>query len=261
MKLSLLKQYMVAATISLTLPIAAQNASDSAASDLTSDKWETFKCENHEGFDKGSPNFDEYAKFQRRNCFRCGQSETFEDANHPLNEEYARFAQNNCNFQCSDPGALKNLNGMNPEELNTYSEEQLAKMEESLSRLVRLQRVSRQQKDIIKLNCVNDKLLQLKQLLNIGDNAKTSLIEARAKGDGEGSNHYASQIQTASNKVCFLRDEAEACVGEEMAFLGDTEVTVEGGNELDDPTSNVGNLGDPHGDRIIEPPAYASPFL
>ena len=258
MKLSLLKQYMIAATVAFTLPIAAQNASDS---DPSSNKWESFSCEDDQSIDKGSANFEEYAKFQRRNCFRCGQSENYDDANHPLNQEYARFAKNNCNFQCSDPGALKNIDGLNPDELNKYSEEQLSKMEESLSRLVRLQRVSRQQKDIIKLNCVNDKLLQLKQLVNIGDDAKTSLIEARAKGDKEGSTHYANQIQTASNKVCFLRDEAEACVGEEMAFLGETEVTVEGGSDLDDPTANGGNLGDPHGDRIIEPPAFASPFL
>ena len=244
---------MIAAAIAFTLPIAAQNDAD------ISSKWESYKCEDHENYDKSKPDFEEFAKFQRRNCFRCGQAETFGDENHPLHSEYKRFASSNCNFQCSDPTTLKNLDNLDPDSLEKYSDEELKKMEDSLARLVRLQRVSRQQKDIIKLNCVNDKLLQLKQLMNIGDDAKTSFIEAKAKGDPEATNHYAMQIQTASNKVCFLRDEAEACVGEEMAFLGETEVTVEGGDNPDDPTldANDGTLGN----RIIEPPAYASPFL
>src|SRR5262245_19896665 len=39
----------------------------------------------------------------------------------------------------------------------------LRKMQDSLRRVVQLQEVARKQKDVIKLNCVNDKLLQVKQ--------------------------------------------------------------------------------------------------
>ena len=141
-----------------------------------------------------------------------------------------------------------------------HSDQRIESMQEVLARTVGLQRVARQQKDIIKLNCVNDKLLQIKQLMNIADSARTSLIEAIAQGDAEAANHYASQIHITSSKLDMLGNEAEACVGEDMAFLGDTEVTVEGNGHPDDPTS-TGDIADPHGDRGIERPAYASPFL
>lgn len=145
---------------------------------------------------------------------------------------------------------------LTPQQMGEQADGLIAKMQESLRRGVELQKVARQQKDVIKLNCVNDKLLQIKQLLNIAESARTNLVEAIAQQDEADRYHHFGQITIASEKVQTLSDEAEACVGEEIVFLGPTEVTVDEPDIPDDPTGD-----DPFDGWEIEPPSYASPFL
>ena len=67
---------------------------------------------------------------------------------------------------------------LTPQEMSTKADEVLAEMKQIFKRVVELQHAARSQKDVIKLNCVNDKLLQLKQLLNIAEGARNNMIEA-----------------------------------------------------------------------------------
>lgn len=126
-------------------------------------------------------------------------------------------------------------------------------MQEALKRIVDLQQVAKRQKDVIKLNCVNDKLLQVKQLLNIAEGARTNLTEAIAQEDEEGRYHEFGKIVIAEQQVRVLAGEAENCIGEELIFIGPTEVDVDEPELPDDPGTDL--PGD-----VIEPPGYASPF-
>lgn len=141
----------------------------------------------------------------------------------------------------------------------------IGKMQGVLKAIVKLQQVARDQKDVIKLNCVNDKLLQVKQLLNIADQARTNLLTATAGGTVPGDNpdadptgryHEFGRVTIAEQQVSVLGSEAENCIGEDLSFLGPTDVEVEGGNEPDDPTAPV----DPEYPEIENPPV-ASPFI
>jgi len=146
---------------------------------------------------------------------------------------------------------------LTPAQMQAESEKSIKKMQEVLVRVVELQQVARKQKDVIKLNCVNDKLLQVKQLLNIAEAGRTDLIEASAQQDTAAQTHHFSQITIANEKTSGLGDEAEGCIGEELVFLGPTEVTVDDPGLPDDPTAD-----DPFDwDVVLEPPGYASPFL
>lgn len=142
-------------------------------------------------------------------------------------------------------------------EMRSKSDEFVSDMQSMLSRVVELQQLARRQKDVIKLNCVNDKLLQVKQLLNIAEGARTDLVEAEAQDDLPGQQHQYGQIKIAHEKISGLRDEAEACIGEELVYLGDTEVTVDQPDVTDDPTDDD-DIWD--GGDTLEPPGYASPF-
>lgn len=146
---------------------------------------------------------------------------------------------------------------LSPAEMKTASEEHLKDMQTILVRVVELQALARKQKDVIKLNCVNDKLLQVKQLLNIAEAGRTDLIEAIAQQDNDSTLHQFSQISIAKEKTDGLHGEAEGCIGEELIFLGPTEVTVDEPGIPDDPT------GDDQFDwaNETESPGYASPFL
>lgn len=146
---------------------------------------------------------------------------------------------------------------LTPAEMQTTSEAYLKDMQTVLVRIVELQQLARKQKDVIKLNCVNDKLLQVKQLLNIAEASRTNMVEAIAQSDDAGTAHQFSQISIAKEKTEGLHNEAEGCIGEELVFLGPTETTVDDPGLPDDPTAP-----DPFDwDDVIEPPAYASPFL
>lgn len=146
---------------------------------------------------------------------------------------------------------------LSPAEMNTESQKHLEKMQEVLVRIVELQQLARKQKDVIKLNCVNDKLLQVKQLLNIAEAGRTELIESIAQQDTDGTAHQFSQISIAKEKTDGLHGEAEGCIGEELIFLGPTEVEVDDPGLPDDPTAP----DDFNWDDVVEPPGYASPFL
>jgi hypothetical protein len=146
---------------------------------------------------------------------------------------------------------------LSPKEMTEKSSELIADMNVMLKRVLQLKQTARKSKDIIKLNCVNEKLLELKQLLNIADTASTDLTEAITVQDEQGRYHQFTQIIISHEKAGSVRDEAEACVGEELIFVGPTEVDVTGPNIPDDPTADDPFDFDP-GD--LEPPGYASPF-
>ena len=146
---------------------------------------------------------------------------------------------------------------LTPAEMKQESAKHLETMQEVLVRVVELQQLARKQKDVIKLNCVNDKLLQVKQLLNIAEAGRTDMIESIAQQDNEGTSHQFNQISIAKEKTDGLHGEAEGCIGEELVFLGPTEVVVDDPGLQDDPTAPDAF----DWDDIIEPPGYASPFL
>jgi hypothetical protein len=144
-----------------------------------------------------------------------------------------------------------------PAEMTQLSVKYLDQEKEVLKRVVKLQGVARSQKDVIKLNCVNDKLLQIKQLLNIGDLASTNMQEAIVRGDEEARVSEFDRITISQQQVNILAGEAENCVGGgDLVFVGPTKVIVDAPEEPDDPTKPP-DVGLP----TVEVPPVASPFI
>jgi hypothetical protein len=117
-----------------------------------------------------------------------------------------------------------------------------------------LQQVARREKDVIKLNCVNDKLVQVKPQLNLADNHGAQLASA---SDASRMQSFESIAQAAEG-IRRLREEADQCIGEPAQTGGDSSNTFTGPSAPDDPTKVYGGVG--HGGEL-EPPAYASPYL
>lgn len=147
---------------------------------------------------------------------------------------------------------------ISPKEMQQQSEKLIGEMKKMLDRVITIQQVARKQKDVIRLNCVNDRLLQVKKLLNIADSARNDLVEAIAADDERDRYHQYTKVTISHERVSVLRDEAEACVGEDLIFLGPTEVEVDKPPIVDDPTKSdpFSLAGQP-----IERPVYATPFL
>ena len=66
----------------------------------------------------------------------------------------------------------------------------------------------------------------IKQLLNIAEGANTNMHEAIAQEDEDGRYHEFGKVVIAEQQVTVLTGEAENCIGEELVFLGPTEIDV-----------------------------------
>jgi hypothetical protein len=151
---------------------------------------------------------------------------------------------------------METVANLSPAEMSSVARETLKNMGEHQTSVEALKDEARKQKDVIKINCINDKLLQIKELFKIADTSQIELEAAIASADQAEAQHRYSMVVISGEKVQGLRTEAEACVGEEIDYLGPLDVNVDGPQVPDDPTQD-----DPFADDGIEPPGYASPFV
>jgi hypothetical protein len=89
-----------------------------------------------------------------------------------------------------------------------------------------LETVRNKDGDIIKVNCVNEKLASMKGFVKVGEQSYTSLNAAVSAGDDGAANHHYTLISVAREKVRTLAGEAGLCTGEEMRFSGSAQVDV-----------------------------------
>jgi len=124
------------------------------------------------------------------------------------------------------------------EEMINQSRQYQQGMGQVIQRIQTLQETARKQKDIIKLNCVSDKLVQAKVNASIADQAMTSLQENVAKSDEGGRTHEFTRLTIINQKVTVLGAEAENCIGEDLTFVGATRIDVDINPNIprDDPT-------------------------
>jgi len=119
-----------------------------------------------------------------------------------------------------------------------------------------LQRVAdaRAENDIVKLNCVNEKLVQIKGLLKVAEQADIGLQEDVARKDS-GAEAESEKIGIARNKVDQMRAETEECVGQ-LAYVVDEATRV----EVETPSDLPENATYTPPPIMIRPPP-ASPIL
>ena len=128
---------------------------------------------------------------------------------------------------------LAGLLGVQAQDRNMSDEQRLKKAGTSVSTMkqtleIALERLAdaRKGKDIIQLNCVNEKLSAISGLVKISEEAEKGLKEAIAKRDAELKQHEYSKVVLAGKRVSELRLEVEGCVGEMSRYTGNTEVVV-----------------------------------
>ena len=141
---------------------------------------------------------------------------------------------------------------MSPTEMTVQADTIMTDVRSMLRHVTQLAEKARRDKDIIKLNCVNDKLVPMKGEVNLAETTRHVLEEAISSTD-EGA-RYASytDLTIRHDKIKDLRDQADACVGDALTYIGKTDVTV---------TGPSGPLYPPEsGGQEVEPPTYRSPF-
>jgi hypothetical protein len=142
---------------------------------------------------------------------------------------------------------------MTAEEISRRSTELQEQMGQDMIHVGRLQQKARKDKDVIKLNCVNDKMVQMKAMMNLADDKRTQITDALTLGNGRAPERFADYSQSAQD-IKKLREEADVCVGVGVDSAIDSRLDVSNPAIPDDPTA-----GTPF-DEGVEPPVYASPY-
>jgi hypothetical protein len=150
--------------------------------------------------------------------------------------------------------AVKQRPVLTPQEMITTAKDYFKGMNEVVKRITLLQDQSKRQKDIIRLNCVTDKLVQAKINMTIAEQSMVALQENIARADEGGRTHEFTRLTIVNQKVLVLGAEAENCIGEDLSFVGATRVDVEVDPSLPqtDPTQPPATIVD------IERPGFAS---
>lgn len=119
-------------------------------------------------------------------------------------------------------------------EANLTPQEMLAKakgfvpaMDRSATAVRRQLALAREQRDVVKALCLNDKLNQIDLATRTATDRLPGLESAVGQNDAERAKHQFTVLQVLRDRVTTLVSEANQCIGEETGFVGESNVTVE----------------------------------
>lgn len=115
---------------------------------------------------------------------------------------------------------------LTPQEQLGESAKHIARMEQSAGGVRKMLEEARKQRDVVKTLCLNDKLSQIDVAIRSGRDRRTALQAAVNRNDAELSSHEFTIMTVLRQRSEQLVAEANQCIGEEAAFVGDTRTSV-----------------------------------
>ncbi len=115
---------------------------------------------------------------------------------------------------------------LTPQQMLQKANDHIARMDQG-ARGVRQQLTeARQERDVVKVLCLNDKLNQIDVALASANDRVKSLESMVKSNDADRAKHEFTIISVLRERVETLLAEANQCVGEELGYVGNTEVNV-----------------------------------
>jgi hypothetical protein len=144
---------------------------------------------------------------------------------------------------------------LTPQEQMGWADEKYTTVVQTREYAARLLAQARQadRPDIVKINCLNNKLMEINAQIQSFDDRRNSLREAIGLGDGDRRMHEYRVLVVLYQKVQSLRMEVEACIGEEFGYMGAPSITVLRDPGMPQDLTEV-DLPDP----ILDRPPHAS---
>jgi len=115
---------------------------------------------------------------------------------------------------------------LSPQDELAQADVALARMDQAASTVRRELAAARAARDVVKTLCLNDKLSQIDVGIRSARDRQTSLQAAVQRHDTELANHEFSVLVVLRQRAEQLNAEANQCIGEEVAFIGQTQVTT-----------------------------------
>jgi len=151
-------------------------------------------------------------------------------------------------------GGLQRQVTLSPQEQLQQADSDLARMEQSRSNVRRQLMEAREQRDVVKTLCLNDKLTQLNVAISSAQERRDALGAAVKRGDADLASHEFTIMSVLKQRSDQLSTEANQCVGEEVGVVGvsDVKITIDKNLPADDPSDY------PNFSVEAEPPGVAS---
>jgi hypothetical protein len=144
---------------------------------------------------------------------------------------------------------------LSPSQMRDEAEGYMPEMERGSSGVRHMLTEAREQRDVVKTLCLNDKLNQIDVATRSARDRMPNLRGAAEKNDTDRARHEFTVIQVLRDRVRSLVAEANQCIGEETGFVGESQVTVEIDPTIPDDPSTF-----PQEPVLSQPPVIASPI-
>jgi len=116
---------------------------------------------------------------------------------------------------------------LSPRDELTEANAAVARMDQAASMVRHQLEQARAARDVVKTLCLNDKLSQIDVTTRSARDRQTALQSAVDRNDVESANHHFSILTAHRQHAEQISAEANQCVGEEIAFVGQTQVTTQ----------------------------------
>jgi hypothetical protein len=144
---------------------------------------------------------------------------------------------------------------LSPDQQLLRAKDFMMKMEQGAATVRTMLEQAQAARDVVKAMCLKDKLMQIEVAKRSGRDRVLTLQSAVDAKDKDRSRHEFMIMQVLRDRVEQLVKEANQCIGEELGFIGESQVTMRVNPDI--PDNNPDELGnDP--DIVSEPPTYVS---
>jgi|SRR5579883_1596083 hypothetical protein len=123
-------------------------------------------------------------------------------------------------------GFQRNAN-LSPQEELSQANSILTQMDQRAGTVRRQLEQARAARDVVKTLCLNDKLSQIDVAIRSARDRQASLQAAAQRNDAELANHEFTILTVLRQRAEQLTAEANQCIGEEVAFVGATQVVTQ----------------------------------
>lgn len=147
---------------------------------------------------------------------------------------------------------------VSPKEMKSRSSKSIEQMKKALSVILSRLEEARKSKDAVKMNCVNDRLTDVKGMLRISEQADVALQEALANNELAQAAHSLGTVEANARKVNQLAAECDQCIGMLAFDTEGTKLTVEEPSDTGDWSPDDGS-GDSPATSGGSRPVSASP--
>jgi hypothetical protein len=115
---------------------------------------------------------------------------------------------------------------LTPQEQLGEAQKHIGRMESAAGVVRKMLEEARKARDVVKTLCLNDKLSQIDVAVRSARDRRDQLQAAVARNDAELANHQFTIMTVLRQRVEQVVAEANQCIGEEGAFVGDTKTIV-----------------------------------